>query len=51
METTTGDSSNWEDQNVSDYALFHDKNSLLSLTLSKWHQPAIILTPPYLWKK
>ena len=51
METTTGDSSNWEDKNVSDYALFHDQNSLLSLTLSKWHQPAIILTPPYLWKK
>ena len=51
METTPGDSSDWEDRNVAHYALFGDQNSLLSLTLSKWRRAAIILTPPYLWKK
>ena len=51
METTPGDSSDWEDRNVSHYALFRDQNSLHSLTLSKWLRTAIILTPPYLWKK
>lgn len=51
METTPGDSSDWEDRNVSQYALFRDQNSLFSLTLSKWRRAAIISTPPYLWKK
>ena len=33
METTPGDLSDWEDRNVSHYALFRVQNSLLSLTL------------------
>ena len=51
IETTPGDSSDWDDRNVSHYALFPDQNSLLSLTLSKYRRAAVILTPPYLWKK
>ena len=31
--------------------LFPDQNSLLSLTHSKCRRAAVILTPPYLWKK
>ena len=51
METTPGDSNDWEDRNVSRYALFRDQKSLLSLTLSKWRRVAIVSTPAYLWKK
>ena len=51
METTPGDSSDWEDRNVSQYVLFRDQNFLFSLTLSKWRRAEIISVPPYSWKK